>query len=146
MAKPVVEVDTEINADKGAVWKALTTPDLMSEYFLGAEVRTDWKVGHPIEWAGEWKGKAFCDRGEIKTFKPEQELSFTHWSEMAGKEDRPENYHTVRFELEPVGDRTLVTLSQTNADPQPVDAKTRAEFEKNWRTMLDGLKKTAEKQ
>jgi hypothetical protein len=38
-----------------------------------------------------------------------------------------------------------VTLTQFNVGPKAeVDAATRAEFEKNWRAMLDGLKKSAE--
>jgi uncharacterized protein YndB with AHSA1/START domain len=143
MQKPVVEVDTTIAADPKTVWKAMTTKQ--SAMFPGTEVETDWEVGHPISFKGEWKGRPFKDKGEIQSFETEKELSFTHWSEMSGEADRPENYHVVRYVLEPMGENTKVTLSQFNEGSKAeVDAKTRAEFKKNWQMMLDGLKKSAE--
>lgn len=143
MQKPIVEVDTTIAVDAETVWKAMTRKD--SAMFPGTEVETDWEVGHPITFQGEWKGKRFKDRGEIQSFEEARELSFTHWSEMSGEPDRPENYHIVRYELTPKGDKTKVTLSQINSGPKSdIDAKTRAEFKKNWQMMLDGLKKSAE--
>lgn len=143
MQKPVVEVDTTIAADAKTVWKAMTRKN--SAMFLGSEVETDWEVGHPITFRGKWQGKTYKDRGEIQSVDEGKELSFTHWSELSGEPDRPENYHMVRYELVPQGDKTKVTVSQTNTGPKAdVDAKTKAEFEKNWRMMLDGLKKSAE--
>lgn len=143
MQKPVVEVDTTIAADPETVWKAMTGKQ--SAMFPGTEVDTDWEVGHSILFKGEWKGKPFKDKGEIQTFREEEELSFTHWSELSGEADKPENYHVVRYRLEPVGEKTKVTLSQFNEGPKAeLDAKTKAEFEKNWKVMLDGLKKSAE--
>ena len=98
--------------------------------------------GHPITFTGEWKGKKF--KGEIETFEAPKELAFTHWSAMSGEEDRPENYNVVRFILKPKGEKTTVALSQINKGKAEVDAKTKAEFKKNWQMMLDGLKKSVE--
>jgi uncharacterized protein YndB with AHSA1/START domain len=143
MQNPVVEVDTTIAADPSTVWKAMTKKQ--SAMFPGTEVETDWEVGHPISFKGEWKGKSFTDKGEIQSFEEEKELSFTHWSEMSGKVDRPENYHIVRYRLEPQGDKTKVTLTQFNqGEKADVDAATKAEFKKNWQMMLEGLKTSAE--
>lgn len=143
MDKPVVEVDTTIKADAETVWQAMTGKG--SALFPGTEVKTDWKVSHPITFTGEWSGKPFKDRGEIQSFAKESELSFTHWSEKEGKPERPESYHLVRYALQPDGKQTKVTLSQFNLGKQTeIDAKTRAEFEKTWAFMLDGLKKAAE--
>ena len=101
------------------VWKALTTPKSLKAYFFGSDVETDWKEGSDIRFRGEWKGKRYTDKGEIRSFKPGKKLSFTHWSEMSGTEDRPENYHIVTFELEPAGQGTKVTLSQDDPDRAP---------------------------
>jgi len=57
-----------------------------------------------------------------------------------GKPNVPENYHTVVVELAEQGERTLVTLSQDN---NPTE-EAREHSEKNWQTMLDGLKKLLE--
>ena len=32
---------------------------------MGATVKTDWQVGHPITFSGTWKDKPFEDKGEI---------------------------------------------------------------------------------
>lgn len=143
MQKPVVEVNTTIAAPPAQVWEAMTRK--RSALFPGTEVDTDWTVGHPITFRGEWKGKPFRDRGEIQSFKEARELSFTHWSEMSGTPDRPENYHIVRCVLEPKGDQTQVTLSQINQGRNSdIDEKTRAEFTKNWTMMLNGLKEAVQ--
>ena len=57
-----------IDAPRQRVWEALTDPELVSQYFMGAEVATDWQVGHPITFTGTWKDKPFEDKGEILSF------------------------------------------------------------------------------
>ena len=145
MQKPVVEVDTVIAAGPKAVWSAMTAKG-KSALFAGTNVETDWKVGHKITFSGDWKGKKFEDHGEIQRFEAGKELSFTHWSAMSGEPDRPENYHVVRYVLEPSGLKTRVRLSQLNmGEAADLDAKTKAEYTKNWKMMLDGLKESVEK-
>lgn len=141
MHKPVVEIDTTIAAPAATVWKAMQKGAM----FPGTTIDTDWKIGHPITFKGEWQGKSFTDRGEIQSLSEAKELSFTHWSDKDGSAKRPPSYHVVKYQLEPTGQRTKVTLSQFNeGEETQVDAKTRVEFEKNWSMMLDGLKKSAE--
>ncbi len=140
MEKPVVEVDTTIDADAKAIWKLMTAKK--SAMFPGSTVDTDWKPGHPLTLNGEWQGKSFTDYGEIESADTGRELSFTHWSKTP---ERPESYHLVRYRLEPDGKKTKVTLAQFNKGKDTkVDPKTKAEFERNWTMMLDGLKKAAE--
>ena len=141
-------VSTLIDAPAKRVWSALTDPKAIAEYYLGAKVSTDWQVGHPITWSGEWKGKPYEDKGEILAFDPERELSYSHWSAMTGAEDKPENYHLVTVRLHGAGDRhTRVTLTQSNLDGSvsDEDRQHRDDYEQNWTTMLDGLKKVAER-
>lgn len=141
MQKPVVEVGTSIAAPASAVWKAMRAGAM----FPGTRIETDWKIGHPITFKGEWQGKSFTDRGEIQSLSEAHELSFTHWSDKDGSGRRPPSYHLVKYELEPSGSGTKVTLSQFNeGEDKAIDAKTKAEFEKNWKMMLEGLKKSVE--
>jgi len=107
----------------------------------GTNLSTDWKVGSPIAWRGEWKGQPYEDKGKVLQIEPPRLLEFTHWSPMGGSEDRPENYHTVRCELAQEGATTILTLTQDNNPTQEDADKMAAD---NWGPMLEGLKQTAE--
>jgi uncharacterized protein YndB with AHSA1/START domain len=146
-AKTTAEVETTIHAAKSRVWHALTDPSAIRQYYLGATVRTDWSVGGPITGSGEWNGKRYEDKGEILAFEPERELRFSHWSPKAGSTQKPENFHIVTIALRDAGKDTRVTLTQSNASGQVTDAdrEHRADFEKNWSTMLEGLKRVVER-
>lgn len=120
--KKVVELEKTIKASRATVWRAMVARD--SALFPDTQVETDWQVGQPIHFSGKWKGKPFQDRGRILIFEPELTLEFTHWSELSGTEDRPENYHTVRYELIGGDHTTIVKLTQFNHGDQDIDDKT----------------------
>ena len=140
--KFVAEKRITINAPVDAVWQALTDPALVKQYLHGTNMETSWKVGSPITWKGEWKGKAYEDKGTVLAVEPKKRLTTTHWSPMGGSEDKPENSHTVTYELAERGGETILTLKQDNNATQE-EADTMAE--KNWGPVLDGLKAVAER-
>lgn len=140
----LVEVETLIHANAQTVWNTMTRRS--SAMFMGATVNTDWTPGHPITFTGDWKGKPFQDHGLIESIEEGRELSFTHFSPLSGKPDRPENYNLVRYTLEPAGESTKVTLSQTPlGEGVTATEAQKAEFRKNWMAMLEGLKSASEK-
>jgi uncharacterized protein YndB with AHSA1/START domain len=140
MRKELAVSGIDIAATPDAVWHVLTDNDLMGEVMFGSEVVTDWQVGSPILYRGEWEGKPFEDTGEILEVDGPRLLRVTHSSPLSGDDDVPENYHEVQYELEPAGDGTHVTLTQDN-NP---DAKAVEHSKKNWDAMLASLKKVAE--
>ena len=147
MSETTAEASVSVDAAPEAVWDALTDPAAVKQYFMGATVTTDWNVGSPITWAGEWKGQPYEDKGEILEFDAPRRLSMSHWSPMGGTDDAPENYHVLDIELEPVDGRTRVTLQQSNLEGGITDADraSRDDYEKNWSATLDGLKAVVEK-
>jgi len=138
----VAEQSVTIDASAEAVWQALTDPDKVREYMHGTTIATDWKVGSPITWSGEWNGTSYEDKGVVLAFEPEQVLSTTYWSSMSGKEDKPENYYTATYTLDSDGDTTTLTLQQDGNESQEA-ADNMAE--KNWGPVLDSLKGVAER-
>ena len=141
----VAKATTTVNAPASKVWDAITKPDQIKQYMFGTQVTTDWKVGSPITFRGEWKGTPYEDKGVVKSVDDGKRLAFTHWSPLSGMADVPENYHIVAFDLKPAGKGTEVTLSQVNqSDKEPLTDKNRAEYDKNWTMVLDGLKKAVE--
>lgn len=140
MEKQVVDIETTVAADAAKVWTALTGKG--ATVMPMTKVETDWTVGHPIIFSGEWQGKAFEDHGEIRKVVERKEVIFTHWS---GNRPQPEDFHVVRYALSPVGGKTKVRLTQSNIGPKAeVDEKTKSEFSKTFQMMLDQLRKTAE--
>ncbi len=132
---PIAKATTTINAPASKVWDALTKPDQIKQYLFGTQVTTDWKVGSPITYKGEWKGK-----GKVLEVEPGKRLVSTFWSALAGLPDVPENYKTVGYELSPAGDKTKLTITQDNNASQ----EEATDAEKNWHMVLDGIKKLLE--
>ena len=141
MGDHIARATTTIDAEPVDVWKALTTPEAIKSYMFGTTVESDWKVGSPIVWKGEWKGKAYEDKGEILRFDKDECLSYSHYSPLSGAPDVPESYHTVTVELTAAGSGTKVTLTQDNN----ASDEERQHSETNWQAMLDGLRKHVER-
>jgi uncharacterized protein YndB with AHSA1/START domain len=136
----IAKATTTIDAPASKVWDALTKPEQIKQYMFGTQVTTDWKVGSPITYKGEWKGKSYEDKGKVLEIEPRKRLVSTFWSALAGLPDTPENYKTVSYELVPDGDSTKLTVTQDNNASQD-EAK---EAEQNWNMVLDGIKKLVE--
>ena len=141
MSGHVATAQCEIDARPEEVWEALTDPAKIREYMFGSEVSTDWTPGSPITWKGEFEGKTYEDKGEIISFEPTRVLEVTHFSPLTGQEDRPENYHRVRYELQPADGGTSVRLTQDNSS----SAEEAEHSGATWQMMLDGLKKMVER-
>ncbi len=132
---------TVINAPSTKVWAALTDPNLVRQYMFGTEVVSDWQVGSPLIYKGEWKGQTYEDKGTILEIEPNHILKATYFSSMSTLEDKPENYNIITYELTPESEgHTKLTVTQAN-NPSPESA---AQSSENWKTILAGLKKIVE--
>jgi uncharacterized protein YndB with AHSA1/START domain len=129
-----------VGAGPGRVWQALTDPADVKEYFLGTRVTSTWQPGGPVTFEGEWQGKPYRDKGTVLEARPNELLRITHYSPLSGLPDVPENYHTVEYGLEPVGEGTRVSIVQGNnkSDDEA------AESEKLWGMVLGNLKEYLE--
>src|SRR5581483_5549422 len=94
---------TIIKAEPEKIWSVLMDPETLSQAFFGAKVDTDWQLGSPITWTGEWNGKPFHDEGQVRKVEPNRLLEVTHVN------------HVLTFDLVPVDGGTEVTINQTNA-------------------------------
>ena len=140
MSDLVARAEITIQAPAEKVWRALTEPDLIAQFMFGTKVTTDWQPGSPITYEGEWQGKPYRDKGEVLEVAPNRLLKTTHFSPLSGKEDVPENYNIVTYELTPQDGGTSVTvLQENNPDQAMVD-----ESEKTWAVMLGKLKSVVE--
>jgi uncharacterized protein YndB with AHSA1/START domain len=125
-----------VDASVEDVWKALTTPELIKQWFFGVDTETDWKVGSPLVHRGEYQGKPYVDKGEIVRFDPPKLLVHTHWNDVSGKPDSPEHYQEVTWALSERDGATELTISERNLP----SAEAKAVSEEGWKTVLNNLK------
>ena len=130
-----------INAPAEEVWEALTTPELIRQWFFGVDTRTDWKVGSPIVHTGTYQGKPYVDKGEITRFEPPRVLAHTHWSDVSGIADEPANYQHVTWELSERAGETELIVTETNLPSEQAQAVS----EQSWDTVLTNLKDVLER-
>lgn len=138
--KLTVEVSIKVNAPASKVWNALTKPALIKQYLFGTEVISNWKVGSRITYKGVWQGKPYEDKGVIKKIQPRKLFQSTYLSSMSEKEDKPENYATVTYELKKENTGTLLTVSQDNIDTE----EGKKHMKENWEIVLKQLKDVVE--
>jgi uncharacterized protein YndB with AHSA1/START domain len=129
-----------IDAPADEVWKALTTPELIKQWFFGVDTESDWKQGSPIVHRGEWQGKPYVDKGEIVRIEPPHLLAHTHWSDLSGKPDSPEHYQEVTWEVAERDGRSELTITEHNL---PSDEAKNASNQA-WSMVLQSLKGTLE--
>jgi uncharacterized protein YndB with AHSA1/START domain len=141
-SKLTAKTSISIHAPAAAVWKALTSAEQIKKYLMGTNVTTDWKEGSPITYEGEYNGKKYHDKGIIKNLIPEKIFQSTYWSSMGGKEDKPENYNLVTYELEEQAGKTKVMLTQDNVNSK----EEKEHVTENWNMVLKKLKEVVETQ
>ncbi len=130
-----------IRATPEKVWDALVNPEIVSQYLYGTEVSSDWQVGSPISYKGMWKDRPYEDKGTIVQFIPYQLLQTTYWSVFSEREDLPENYLLVSYQLAEADDGTMLTIS-TERNLSQLDAD---DVSKNWEYVLHLIKDLLEK-
>ena len=136
----ILKLSIEINTKSSNVWVALTSPEWIKKYLFGTEAISDWKVGSPIIFQGEWEGKKYSDKGTILKFEKNKIFQYDYWSNFSGFEDKPENYTRITFELSETNNKTFLTLIQDHF-------VTQLQYEhssKNWEMILTSIKKMLE--
>lgn len=129
-----------IDASVDDVWRAITTPETIKQWFFGVDTETDWKQGSPIVHTGEWQGKPYVDKGEIVRIEPPHVLVHTHWSDLSGTPDSPENYQEVTWEVAERSEGSELTISERNLpSDEAKDASDQA-----WTMVLQNLKEMLE--
>gem|GEM_PF-273292 len=103
----------EIDGSPADVWDAMTNPNKIKVYLYGTETITDWKVGSPIIFQGEYEGHQYKDKGNVLENEPNKLLKYNYWSGFSGAEDIPENYQIITYKIDDIGDgKTVFTWYQ----------------------------------
>ena len=136
----VLKLSVHIKAPLAKVWDAVVNPAQIKKYMFGTNTVSDWKVGSPITFSGEWEGKPYVDKGTILEIKKEKRLKYNYWSNFSGENDEPANYSNITYELTEVPGGTLFTLTQDNFKNEGA----RDHSEKNWGMIFETMKEILE--
>ena len=140
MSTIILKLSTTINAPIAKVWDAVVNPAQIKKYMFGTDTVSDWKVGSPIKFTGEWEGKPYEDKGTILQIEKEKILKYNYWSNFSGDKDEPANYSNITYEISSQGGGTRFTLTQDNFKTE----EARAHSEKNWGMIFEMMKKMLE--
>lgn len=131
-----------INAPASEVWKGITDPEIVKQYFFGTTIESDWKAGSAITYSGIHEGRAYKDKGKIIEIENEKKLRHTYWSSLSDTPDAPENYFTVMYELTEKANKTSLTITQSGNMTEEGSQHSG----QNWQKTMEGLKKVLEQQ
>ena len=149
MSELLIKNSITINAAAQAVWKALVDPEQTKKYMFGCETVSDWKVGSSLLWRMNYEGKELVAvKGSILEIAPGKKLVYTVFDpNNATMKDIPENYLTVRYELESEGNETILNVTQGDYN-KVADGERRYKESYNngegWNPILVEIKKLVE--
>ncbi len=127
---------TYIMSTPEKVFEALTTPEFTMQYWGGAELRSDWRAGSPLE-AYHPDREDFC--GEVLAVEPPHRLAYTFTGRAEIAEGRPPT--TVEFSIGPFGDAAVkLTVLHSDFTPDERGAQDRRDVGEGWPAILSALK------
>jgi uncharacterized protein YndB with AHSA1/START domain len=103
-----------IDAPAYEVWDALVNPQKTKIYMFGCEAISGWKPGDDLIWKGIFDGQELVAvKGKVISINPGIRLEYTTFDpNNPAMKDLPENYLNVIYELNEVGGKTMLTVSQ----------------------------------
>ena len=129
---------TYIRTTPEKLWKALTDPKFVRQYFFGATQESDWKPG------GSWRLKTpdgrVADSGKVIEIKPRRKLVLKWRHELTSKL-RAEGYSRMTCEIEKSGNSVKLTITHEMARS---DSKFIEGVSEGWPPILSSLKSLLE--
>jgi uncharacterized protein YndB with AHSA1/START domain len=138
--KLIATTSLSMHATPSEVWRALVDPEIIKQYLYGTQTITNWELGSPITFVGEWNGQQYIDKGTILEINPQRVLSYSYWSPLSGTEDFEDNYAHVTFHISPYDDETTLTITQDNLEDDAEVVKA----EDNWMAVSRKIKEIVE--
>lgn len=107
-------------ASVSQVWDALINPAKTKLFMFNCEVKSDWQIGSPIIWKGNYQGYESGERGIILEFEVGKKLKYTSFDPNFGLPDTEQNRLHISYDLSAIGDSTelITTIENFNGDTQ----------------------------
>jgi len=145
---------TYIQTTPEKLWRALTEPEFIRQYFEDAGPSSDWRVGSPITWKNE-PGEEPNDWGQRvleaepgkrlsytwHNYEPEMTKFFPDWTGEKLERLRAEPVSKVTFDIEPSGEGVQLTVVHDGFAP---DSEMLKGVSQGWPGILSNLKSVLE--
>lgn len=144
-----IELEQTLQAPLQKVWQALTNPDFTQQYMFGCAVQSTWELGTPVLWQGKTAdGQAIIYvKGQVEAIQAPNLVQFTMFDPNVGLADLPENYVSLRYELQANdAQQTIFKLSQGDYATVANGPARYEESLQGWQAVLPLLKELVEKQ
>ncbi len=140
----------EIQAPITEVWDALVNPEKTKVYMFGCATVSDWHIGSPLIWEGEYEGKKMVFvKGNILALDAPSKLVYTVFDPNSTIPDLPENYLEVSYVLSETLGITTLNIAQGDYDTVAEGERRYKESYNNgtgWMPILVEIKKLVESQ
>jgi len=101
---------TYIRTTPAQLWSALTSPDVMKQYWFGMHQQTDWKPGSP--WKLLFEDGRVADMGEVLEFDAPNRLAIK-WRNEIRPDFKEEGFTRCVMSLENDGELTRLTIDHS---------------------------------
>ena len=129
---------TYIRTTPERLWRALTTAEFMTQYWMGVHADCDWTVGSA--WRLIFADGRIADTGEIVEVECLRRLVIK-WRNEFRPELKAEGYSRCTMELEPVDDTVKLTITHEMEQP---GSKFIEAVSNGWPRILSNLKSLLE--
>jgi uncharacterized protein YndB with AHSA1/START domain len=126
--------ETIVNATPEVVWKSITDGKETQKYFFSGRVESDWKVGSDYFYYAP--DNSVISQGKVVEIEPKSHLKTTWVPLWLGDQSS-----TLIWDLQPLGDITLVKLTHTDIDDAAFE---QAQLHVGWIYILASLKSVIE--
>ena len=129
---------TFIRTTPAKLWKALTEPEFMRQYWFNMSIESGWAKGSP--WNMRFEDGRLSDAGEILEIDPPQRMVI-RWQNEWKPELKAEGPSRCTIELEPVADAVKLTITHEIERPA---SKLITAVSGGWPLVLSNLKSLLE--
>jgi uncharacterized protein YndB with AHSA1/START domain len=128
---------TYIRTTLEKLWEALTEPEFHQQYFLGAQMQSEWKPGSA--WKMVYPDGRVTDSGEILEIDPPRRIVIK-WRNEFMPEVKADGYTTCTFVIEQEGDMMKLAVTHEADGPH----KLLEHVGNGWPLVLSSLKSLLE--
>ena len=135
------EQGIEINSSKEKLWAVLTESEFTKQYMFNCAVESNWEIGSPITWKGNYQGYDAFQKGEILAIKPLELIKYSTFDPNFGLEDISKNYIHVSYLISENGDSIQLTIANETFDGND---ERMGHIKQGWEMVLPKIKEVAE--